>query len=1159
MSSNVFDPGADELSRACRIDAACDRFETAWKTGNRPRIEDHLGGIAGPERLVLARELILLDIHYRRLAGQPCLVSEYDSRFPDLDPTWLASVISARTGGSLTPTASRPPGAPANGLITTNNGETISLLATDSLQSFGDYEIRGVIGASGMGVVYKAWQRSLNRLVALKTIRHGRGLSRSAVERFRAEAEMAAHLDHPNIVPIYEVSEHEGQPYFTMKLIEGVDLARLPPGFTEDQRAVARLVATAARAVHHAHQRGILHRDLKPANILLEWPAGTDHPPVPHVADFGLAKRLDVDMHLSLEDGLVGTPVYMAPEQALRKSDLTTAVDVHGLGAVLYFLLTGQPPFKAETILETVQQVIEREPARPRSLKPGVDRDLEIICLRCLEKRPQDRLRSAEEVTEELDRWLAGKPIQSRSASTPEKILKWVRRRPAVAALLAVSMVAMLALVGVGVGLWYSAQLQTVNEGLDAANRDKDDALGKLETALQAVRNGKEDAESERQRARRFLYVSQINLTDRAYKEGKPGLALQLLESLRPQDMGGEDLRGPEWYQLWSVCRGYIHALTGHTSPITAMEFSPDGKWLAAGAADGSVIIWDTSATKIHQTLPGKGSSVSALQFTEDSRILVAARKLEALGAWDVLSGREFLFSGGAIDVKAEHTLNGLVVSQKDRQSIASAYLTTTPFTEEWLSWILGAVGQGSGFHAVLGLPPRVIECPKNEPWKGRGEMRSIASTPDSGLVFAAFAPVQDDRSLPDGYLLLVDRRGNDPLARSWRATAEVTCVALDGHGESLAWADMDRIIHVSDIGRNHSELLFSHNARPQCLAISPDNRYLASAHTDHVIRIWELLPPRAHVVFNVRDHRVNNVVFSPLGNQIAACCPHSIEIWEITNERSVRCLSSIPRKNDGDRCRLSYSPDGHALTNGKCVIGVPGGSVLSSWKGSEDGPFSAVFSADGRLVASAYSNAINGSEATTGKIVRTFKPLPEFAVCVAFSPDRKLLAAGSCNIRFNPGGIKVWELATGREVYAYAPARLGTFCVAFSPDGKWLAAGRGSYTDLNEPGEVKIWDTQTWRETVTLEGHTKCVWSVAFSHDALRLASAGGNRDGLGKPNSGEIIIWDLTIGQELLALRGHSGCVHGVSFSPNGKVLVSGSADGTIRLWGDLTSLKP
>jgi hypothetical protein len=193
MSSDLIDPSADELSRACRIDSACDRFETAWKTGNRPRIENHLGEIAGPERLVLARELILLDIHYRRLAGQTCLVSEYDSRFPDLDPTWLAAVIPARTGGSSTPTAAHPPDAAANALTTTNNGETISPLSSGSLQSFGDYEIRGVIGESGMGVVYKAWQRSLNRFVALKTIKHGRDLSRSAVERFRAEAEMAAH------------------------------------------------------------------------------------------------------------------------------------------------------------------------------------------------------------------------------------------------------------------------------------------------------------------------------------------------------------------------------------------------------------------------------------------------------------------------------------------------------------------------------------------------------------------------------------------------------------------------------------------------------------------------------------------------------------------------------------------------------------------------------------------------------------------------------------------------------------------------------------------------------------------------------------------------------------------------------------------------------
>jgi serine/threonine-protein kinase len=228
MSSDLIDPGADELSQACRIDLVCDRFETAWKRGNTPRVEDYMDEIAAPERLVLACELIQLDIHYRRLAGQTCLADDYTSRFPDVDPTWLSAVVSPGAGGSGTPTASHPPDAAVDALTATNDGETILSPATGSLQSFGDYEIRGKVGESGMGVVYKAWQRSLNRFVALKTIKHGPVDYCSAV-RFRAEAEMAAHLDHPNIVPIYEVNEHEGQPYFTMKLIEGPDLAHLAP------------------------------------------------------------------------------------------------------------------------------------------------------------------------------------------------------------------------------------------------------------------------------------------------------------------------------------------------------------------------------------------------------------------------------------------------------------------------------------------------------------------------------------------------------------------------------------------------------------------------------------------------------------------------------------------------------------------------------------------------------------------------------------------------------------------------------------------------------------------------------------------------------------------------------------------------------------------
>jgi serine/threonine-protein kinase len=1176
MSSNVFDPGADELSRACRIDAACDRFETAWKTCNQPRIEEYLDEIAAPERLVLARELILLDVHYRRLAGQTCLVNEYDSRFPDLDPTWLASVIPARTGGSSTPTAPHPPDANAGSI--TNNGQTISPLATDSLQSFGDYEIRGVIGESGMGVVYKAWQRSLNRFVALKTIRHGRGLSRSAVERFRAEAEMAAHLDHPNIVPIYEVSEHEGQPYFTMKLIEGVDLARLPSGFTEDQRAVARLVATAARAVHHAHQRGILHRDLKPANILLEWPAGPVHPPVPHVADFGLAKRLDVDMHLSLEDGLVGTPVYMAPEQALRKSDLTTAVDVHGLGAVLYFLLTGQPPFKAETILETVQQVIEREPARPRSLKPGVDRDLEIICLRCLEKRPQDRLRSAEEVAEELERWLAGKPIRSRSSSTPEKILKWVRRRPAVAALLVVSALAMLALVGVGVGLWYSAQLQTAYEGLvevrenlaitngeletaieqkgvvnsqlesalkdvrleknevekqrqalEKANYEKDVAYKKLDDATRDIRREKAEVEKQRQLARRFLYVSQINLADRAHKEGKPGLALQLLESVRPKDIGEEDMRGPEWFHLWNVCRGYAFALHGHMATITAMEFSPDGRWLAAGAEDGRIIVWDTLQTRVHQTFAGQGKSISALQFTKDSKIVVGRTDQGSIGAWDVTLGRE------------------LTVAPKLQSEAARAQSQLTNLEQV-----------RSCFVRLLPETDRAVIC--------------MAFTSNNRTALAGFGP--DPKEINpriknpgvDGYLVVYEVGQKSEKIRL-RLPVPVSSVALSDSGGHIAWAGEDRIIHLRDLeqGKDGQSLAFNSTAR--LLAFSRDRRLLASAHADHTIRVWELEPRQMELVLNTQDEQqANNVVFNPKLGQIAAGCRGTTEIWEIPSGKQLLNWAEIQAGSNGGFKRVAYSADGRWLSDGTRVIDVGTGEELSHLNLPNIKAFGTAFSPNGKLVATAASNAAGTSgsvfvcETATGHLLLDLKAPLDWPVCVAFSPDGKLLASGSATQSFVPGGIRVWEVATGLEIHTHLPRLLNTFSVAFSPDGKWLATAHGTSDDGPRPfpGEIKIWDTQSWAEVMSLEGHTSCVWWLSFSPDGKRLASAAGMHSRAEK-TPGEIKIWDLTLGQELLTLKGHTGCVRGVSFSPNGKVLASGSADGTIRFWGDLASLKP
>jgi tRNA A-37 threonylcarbamoyl transferase component Bud32 len=291
-----------------------------------------------------------------------------------------------------------------------------------TVRYFGDYELLEEIARGGMGIVYKARQVSLNRRVALKVILANQFASRAEVERFHVEAEAAAQLDHPNIVPIYEIGEHEGQQYFSMKLIEGAALAQRGEEFQKDPKSAARLVATVAQAVHHAHQRGILHRDLKPANILL------DAQNQPYVSDFGLAKLAKRDGSLTQSGAVVGTPSYMPPEQALGKKDVTTAADVYSLGATLYDLLAGRPPFHGPTALDILVQVTDKEPTPPSVLNQRIDRDLETICLKCLRKEPEGRYASAEALAEDLARWVRGDPIQARPMGQVERTWKWMKR-----------------------------------------------------------------------------------------------------------------------------------------------------------------------------------------------------------------------------------------------------------------------------------------------------------------------------------------------------------------------------------------------------------------------------------------------------------------------------------------------------------------------------------------------------------------------------------------------------------------------------------------------------------------------------------------------------------------------------------------------------------
>src|SRR5256886_540922 len=312
----------------------------------------------------------------------------------------------------------------------------------EMLGELGDYELVEEVGRGGQGVVFRARQKSLNRTVALKVISLGQWASKAHVKRFRREAEAAASLDHPSIVPIYEVGERDGSCYFSMKFVEGGQLDEVSRRRPISIRHAAELIAKVARTVHYAHEHGILHRDIKPGNILL------DDKGEPHLTDFGLARLVETESTMTRTLEVLGTPSYMAPEQAAgNNTQLTSATDVYGLGAVFYQLLTGQPPFAGGTTYETIKLLLDTEPRQPRLLNSKIDRELSTICLKCLEKDPKRRYSSALALAEDLEHWLKHEPILAKRSGFFIHARKWVRRKPAIAALIA-SLIALAAAMG---------------------------------------------------------------------------------------------------------------------------------------------------------------------------------------------------------------------------------------------------------------------------------------------------------------------------------------------------------------------------------------------------------------------------------------------------------------------------------------------------------------------------------------------------------------------------------------------------------------------------------------------------------------------------------------------------------------------------------------
>ena len=978
------------------------------------------------------------------------------------------------------------------------------------LRYFGDYELLEEIARGGMGVVYRARQVSLNRIVAVKMLLFGKFSSDEFVKRFQTEAQAVASLRHPNIVAIHEIGEHEGQHYFSMDFIEGKSLTEFVRDSPLSAQQAAGYIKTIAEAIHHAHQRGILHRDLKPSNVLI------DELDQPRVTDFGLAKQLKGDAELTATGQMLGSPNYMPPEQAdTKRGALGPNSDVYSLGAILYHLLTGRPPFLAETLEATLRQLMDSEPVPPRWLNASVPRDLETICLKCLEKSPRKRYPTAQALADELARYLRGEPIAARPVNRAERAWRWCRREPAIASLLA----------GLIVVFWFG--------------------FGSVLFEWRRAEKHQRLAEAKTEMVRTFRYANDMNLALRAWEDGSRIQAASLVAEHRPK-AGETDLRGFEWRHLWWRCRGdYESFLPAHEQIVGSMMFSPDGERLATFAWDDTLRVWNLASPQkpllVITNVTALGGFVGGgAEFVVGQRNGTIIRCHPGTGA---MVG--CLTNAGELVAMAA---NGNTVVSFDKSSQLNAWDLTN---RQWLFQVPGVIrrrldyGWGSGIAiAPAGNILAVVKQSTN------------SLRPDLGIQLwevqtrreLRFLPVNREiRSLqfsPDGRTLAVGD-GDGVIWRWDMATFEsvtnraheqpVLSLAFSPDGQTLASGGSDECIKLWNLA---AQTQTRRTFRGQLgavwsLVFSPDGRRLASGSRDATIKIWEVAVTKAAPpITNVLSHDWGNFAFSPDSKLMAAGCKdNTVRVWDVATQEEKAVLH-----------RVSYIVA--FSKNGKSLLASTRDEVpewrdlatqtvkpLPSYHGILEGRVPCVsLSPDRQRVALGFNSGdIQILEIATGRIVATFHAHDGGVGSVMFSPRGDKLVSGG-----RDKSVAVWEVQTQKKLQS-SPEHRGSVCaVAMSSNGSMLASGCNANT-------IRFWNADDLTQLLpSVSYHESVIRTLCFAPDGKTLAS--GSEDNTAK-------LWSVRSHLEVASFK-FDDHVRLVSFSPDGNHLAVVTDHGTLTL---------